>query len=99
MSLSQVQRVWTYSKNYVKSYVLAIIPDADNMQILTTDEYNSLFERQLLSFPTKICYSNTMHKVIEHKVSRKDAVANRETKFWQDVALQQQRLLHAKYKT
>ncbi len=40
-----------------------------------------------------------MHKVIGHKTSKKDTVTNRESKFWQDIALQQQKILHAKYKT
>ena len=66
------------------------------MQILTLCKYNLLFFKDLLS---KICYSSIMHKTAEHKVSRKDTIASRESKFWQNIALQQQRILHAKYKT
>ena len=40
-----------------------------------------------------------MNRVIEHKESRKDAVIRRESEFWQHIALQQQKVLHAKNKT
>ena len=35
---------------------------------------------------------------MEHKVNRKDTTTRREFEFWQNIALQQQRVLHAKTK-
>lgn len=47
----------------------------------------------------EMCYDSTMNKVVELKVNRKDRTVRRESKFWQTIALQQQRILHAKNRT